>query len=160
MSGQFPTDLEFDRMRQNLVGNANAWERKNARTRKIAAIAAIGAVALVGAGVAWVALASPELRENAVYCYSDADQSSKFSTVVRGEAEVPDGSLPVADAIELCEAAWRAGAVGQPAPPPPDGDFPVPPLQACVRLDGVTAVFPSDGSSTDEFCRDLGLRVK
>ncbi|WP_353808606.1 hypothetical protein [Agromyces sp. SYSU T00194] len=160
MTKYLPTDQEFAAMRESVVNGVSAWERTRTRHRKVGVVCAVSIAAVATAGAAWAALASPQLRDDAVYCYSEANQSSVFATVVNPEAESPDGPEELdASAIELCEAAWRAGVVGQPAQSSEGVQFPVPELQACVRLDGVTAVFPSDDRPEEEFCRELGLRA-
>lgn len=124
----------------------------------------IGVSVLVGAsltGGAVALIANQEERVYSAYCYSGPTTESVFTQAtipepidkVTGEG-APRGS---ADALELCSAMWRSGVIGQDqSPDDPNGNnYAVPELQACVRKDGVSAVFPSQDIG---ICEDLGLQ--
>jgi hypothetical protein len=157
-----PTEQEFAALGEALLARAATADRRRTLRRRATVAGAIGLVSLAGMGAAWAALASPLLRDNAAYCYSEPDQNSAFVTAGAPAAEAPDGATvqQQADAIDMCAAVWRIGAVGPHATQPPvDGiEYEIPPLEACVRLDGVTAVFPNEQREAhDPFCRRLGL---
>jgi hypothetical protein len=157
-----PTEQEFAALGQTLLARAATEDRRRTLQRRASIAGAIGLVGIVGMGAAWAALANPALRDNAAYCYSEPDQNSAFVTVGAPAAEAPDGTIhqQEADALDMCAAVWRIGAVGPHATQPPiDGiEYDIPPLEACLRLDGVTAVFPNEQREAhDPFCRRLGL---
>lgn len=156
-----PSLQEYEELGRRLVARAIRHERVSTIRRRVAAGAAVGVLAIGGIGAAWVALADAALRTNAAYCHAEADPSSPFVGVGAPAAEAPDGSLlhRDVDPIELCTAVWRIGAVGPHATQPPvDGvTYDVPDLTACLRLDGIVAVFPDEGRSDDGLCRELGL---
>ena len=157
-----PSLQEYEELGRRLVANVIRHERVRTIRRRVATGAAAGLLAVGGIGAAWVALADAALRTNAAYCHAEADASSSFVGVGAPPAESPDGSLRQLDVdpIELCSAVWRIGAVGPHATQPPvDGvTYDVPDLTACLRLDGIVAVFPEDGGrSGEELCRALGL---
>ncbi|MGW9167221.1 hypothetical protein [Agromyces sp. NPDC055658] len=150
-----PTQAEFDQLRDGMLSKVETWDRKRSTRLKVGAIGAAGVLALAGMGAAWVALASPELRETAVYCYQSASTDSLMSTVTDADA-VREGVPTAKSAVELCAAAWQVGVFG--GNPDQEGKYTVPVLQACTRLDGVRAVFPIEpGAEADSFCRGLGL---
>lgn len=157
-----PTEQEFAALGEALLAHAATADRRRTMRRRATIAGAIGLVGLAGMGAAWAALANPVLRDHAAYCYSEPDQNSAFVTVGAPAAEAPDGTTRQQDAgaIDLCAAVWRIGAVGPHATQPPvDGiEYEIPPLEACLRLDGVTAVFPNEQHEAhDPFCRRLGL---
>lgn len=157
-----PTAQEFAALGQTLLARAANEDRLRTLQRRATIAGAIGLVAIAGMGAAWAALANPVLRDNAAYCYSEPNQNSAFVTVGAPAAEAPDGTIhqQEADALDMCAAVWRIGAVGPHATQPPiDGiEYDIPPLEACLRLDGVTAVFPNEQREAhDPFCRRLGL---
>ncbi|WP_448006011.1 hypothetical protein [Agromyces bauzanensis] len=157
-----PSLLEYEELGRELVAKAIRHEHVSTIRRRVATGAAVGVLAVGGIGAAWVALADPALRTNAAYCHSEADPSSSFVGVGAPDAEAADGSLLQRDAdpIELCAAVWRIGGVGPHATEPPvDGvTYDVPDLTACLRLDGIVAVFPNEQSrSRVDLCRELGL---
>lgn len=157
-----PSLREYEELGRELVAKALRHDRVRTIRRRVVTGTAIGVVAVGGIGAAWVALADPALRTNAAYCHAETDPSSSFVGVGAPEAESPDGSRLQRDAdpVELCAAVWRIGGVGPHATTPPvDGvTYDVPDLTACLRLDGIVAVFPNEeGRSADELCRRLGL---
>lgn len=157
-----PSLQEYEELGRGLVAKALRHERASRIRRRTATGAVIGILAVGGIGAAWVALADAALRTNAAYCHAEADPASSFVGVGAPPAESPDGSLLQLDVdpIELCSAVWRIGAVGPHATQPPvDGvTYDVPDLIACLRLDGIVAVFPEEeGRSGAELCRSLGL---
>ncbi|WP_133163793.1 hypothetical protein [Cryobacterium zongtaii] len=155
------SDDAFARIGQAVTAKAAAADRSRLRRHKIAAWGAVGVAAATGVGAAWVAQATPELRENAVYCYSEASTGSEFATVASPLAETSDGETIQlsGSAIAMCAAVWEIGEIGGNGIQPEEGkSYLIPPLQACVRNDGVTSVFPADAEKTGaQFCRDLGL---
>jgi hypothetical protein len=162
MNGIEPTPQEYAQLGRKLIADAIRQDRVRTIRRRVIAGTAAGVLAVGGMGAAWVALANPALRTNAAYCYSEADTASSFVGAGAPAGEAPDGSLLERDVdpIELCSAVWRIGAVGPRATEPPvDGVFyDVPTLTACLRLDGVVAVFPNENhQANSEFCRELGL---
>ncbi len=157
-----PSLAEYEELGRELVAKAIRHDRVSTIRRRVATGAAVGVLAVGGIGAAWVALADPALRTNAAYCHSEADPSSPFVGVGAPGAEAPDGSVLQLDVdpIELCAAVWRIGAVGPHATQPPvDGvTYDVPDLTACLRLDGIVAVFPNEeGRPSEGLCRELGL---
>lgn len=157
-----PTEQEFAALGQALLARAATEDRRRTLQRRATIAGAIGLVGMAGMGAAWAALANPVLRDSAAYCYSEPDQNSAFVTVGAPDAEAPDGTTrqQEAEAVDMCAAVWRIGAVGPHATQPPvDGiEYEVPTLEACLRLDGVTAVFPNEQREAhDPFCRRLGL---
>lgn len=157
-----PSLQEYEELGRELVQQALRHDRVRAIRRKAVTGAAIGMLAVGGIGAAWVALANPALRANAAYCHAEAHPASDFVGVGAPGPERADGTvLPQdVDPIELCAAVWRIGAVGPHATQPPvDGvTYDVPPLAACIRLDGIVAVFPNEERRPDdELCRELGL---
>jgi hypothetical protein len=92
-----------------------------------------------------------------VRCFSEA--SGPFTTGAPGTSEASTGlgHQSAAAAIELCGHAWADGWLSFPELKdqnhPPQGNQPIPQLQACVLPDGYVGVFPG-GPNT---CTDLGL---
>ncbi|GAA1061968.1 hypothetical protein [Agromyces bracchium] len=157
-----PTEQDYAALERTLLARAAAEDRRRTLQRRVTIIGAIGLVGVAGMGAAWAVLANPVLRDNAAYCYSEPDPNSAFVTAGAPAAEAPDGTIRLqeADALDMCAAVWRIGAVGPHATQPPvDGiEYEIPPLEACLRLDGVTAVFPNEQREAHEpFCRRLGL---
>ncbi|WP_448811088.1 hypothetical protein [Agromyces bauzanensis] len=157
-----PSPEEYADLGRLLVARAIRQDHVTSIRRRIV-VGTAGGILLVGAmGAAWVALANPALRTNAAYCHAEADPSSSFVGVGAPAAEAHDGTLLQrgVDPIELCAAVWSIGAVGPHATEPPvDGvTYGVPDLTACIRLDGIVAVFPNEERRPgEELCRELGL---
>jgi hypothetical protein len=117
---------------------------------------AAGGVAAAGALLA----AQPATDRSVGRCYSvissnfgDDFPGSSMSNAARPGQTAPE--LPPV-ALENCAAVWRAGALSAPGTQPvPDaaGEYPVPPLVACVLPSGEAAVFPGPPST----CASLGI---
>lgn len=157
-----PSLVEYEELGRELVAKAIRHDRVSTIRRRVVTGATVGVLAVGGIGAAWVALADAALRTNAAYCHSEADPSSSFVGVGAPAGEAVDGSFlrRDTDPIELCAAVWRIGGVGPRATTPPvDGvTYDVPDLTACLRLDGIVAVFPNEeGRADDELCRAVGL---
>lgn len=138
-----------------------AKRRVRRRRAKIAAMVSAGAV--VGAsltGGAFALFAGQEEQVYSAYCYSQPSTDSVYTQAVISNAvdrvTGEQGTREPADALDLCAAMWSSGVIGQDRSPdnPNAHLYPVPTLQACVRSDGVRAVFPSDDTS---ICEKLGL---
>lgn len=124
--------------------------------------AAAGATLIVGgtAGTVAVIMASQHVQTRSAYCYSAADLGSQYTQVglpdrtydSDGTVSVePAGEDRAAFAIDMCQAAWRAGIL-------PAENGRIPDLVACLREDGVPAVFPStSGEQARDVCQAVGL---
>ena len=145
MNSLIPTDPELDKIGIAVQGRVSRRQR-NLRRASILGIAGVS-VAVVTGGSAWIMLANQTMRETAAYCYAEDSTTSAFVTVAA------NGS---ADAVSLCEAVWRAGAIGEGREPSDGTSFPVPDLVACLRSDGVRSVFPV-GTGESTLCATLGL---
>lgn len=155
MTRHTPTEAEFSTMRDRLMARTEVWDRRQKKRRSVGIVGAAGLVAVVGMGAAWVALANPQVRETAIYCYESASINAEYATVVDADA-ARSGEVAKQSAIDMCAAAWKAGAVGRETEQDQIGTTPV--LKACTRLDGVTAVFPADPEDPGtDFCRRIGL---
>ena len=134
--------------------------RGQRRRRRGVAIAAAAAVVASAGGFAWVTVANQSLQTRSAYCYSAANTSSRYTQVGMADEMVgPDGvskqvatrSDRIANALDMCASAWRAGILGTKT---------VPTLVACIRTDNVPAIFPKDEfdlRSDVAFCDDLSL---
>ena len=151
-SSQRIVDLLDDRMARHTRGQR--------LRRRAVAITAAAAVVVGAGGFAWVTVANQTLQTRSAYCYSAADTGSRYTQVgIPDQMTGPDGvtrqlatpSDRIANALDMCASAWRAGVLGPKT---------VPTLVACVRTDNVPAVFPrneSDQRSDVAFCDDLSL---
>jgi len=131
------------------------------RTKMIAA-GVIGATVIGGgtAGATAILMASQQAQTRSAYCYSAADVNSQYTQVgLPAETYGQDGTTTIeptredraAFALDLCGSVWRAGIFDLDNERLPD-------LVACVRDDGVPAVFPRDGGGPSEAaCAQLGL---
>ncbi len=125
--------------------------RRRIRDVTIGVAAGVAAATVLGGAAAIVVLAPLQQRAREVSCYQAADLSSP---VKQGERN-PDETVTNAAgyAVEFCSALWTAGLV-DPA------ITQAPPLELCVRSDGLYLVFPEDPTDTRDnptFCDDLGL---
>ncbi|PXA67735.1 hypothetical protein [Cryobacterium arcticum] len=168
-----PTDDDFDRFEERLLHTVET-QLVQRRRRHRGIVAAATALLVAGGGVtAWVTLATPELRSLSTYCYSEASTDSAFTQVGSPTDRIADDGTatslpPVADpaaaAVSNCQAVWAIDFFGPAAPTSPAPPAPtVPALQACLRPDGVYAVFPVlPGAETaddpDAFCAAVGLQ--
>ncbi|CAD5990657.1 conserved protein of unknown function [Agreia sp. COWG] len=121
---------------------------------------------IVGAGVvtvtalsaaAWIVVASQQVQERQVFCYSAPDVNSQIAEGERYSGdELGD---PQAHALSMCDALWNTGVLGShPTVLPTQGPqgYPVPDLTLCVRPNRSLAVFPdADGG----FCEANGMTV-
>lgn len=167
-----PTSDDFDRFEERLLDTLQS-RRTRQRRRHRSALAVSALVLAAAAGTAWVILASPELRTLSAYCYAEADTGSEFTQVGSPTDRLaPDGSMtslePVADpaaaAVSNCAAVWAIDLFGLGT----DGEPATPHLQACLRPDGVYAVFPvpqgawnpatARADDPDGFCGAVGLQ--
>lgn len=158
-----PMNLPHDSSERmaSLLSKGLDARRSRRRTRAILAGAA-GAVLAVGgtAGAAVVMMANQQQQTRTAYCYSAADTDSQYTQVgLADQTYGPDGTTSVepsgsdraAFAVDLCEATWRAGIL-------PADYGQLPDLVACLREDGVPAVFPVPGDgSPDDVCEMVGL---
>jgi len=179
-----PTDDEFERVERRLLETIDAQQTH--RMHRHRAVAVVSAVLLVAGGgaTAWVTLATPELRTTSAYCYSAPSTGSAFTQVGSPSDQIaPDGTVtpavpnpdPAEAALSNCGAVWAIDFFGGGTPiAPPRNDtetssdsvpaFVVPPLRACLRPDGVLAVFPvppTDPNTDDAaaFCEALDLEL-
>ncbi|WEO75724.1 hypothetical protein BJQ94_09970 [Cryobacterium sp. SO2] len=175
-----PTDDDFDRFEERLLHTLEAQRvQRRSRHRAVAATATALLLAGVG-GTAWITLATPELRSLSAYCYAEASTDSTFTQVGSPTDQIDgDGTVtplapvvdPAAAAVENCASVWAidffgTGTSGLSTVPSGGGETPAPAspdLQACLRPDGVYAVFPvgSDNVNAgdpDAFCAAVGLQ--
>lgn len=144
---------------------ARGLEKRSAKRRtRILVAGAASAVLMVGgtAGAAAVIMANQQAQTRSAYCYSAADLGSQYTQVgLADQTYGPDGTVSVepagedraAFAIDMCEATWRAGIL-------PADNGRIPDLVACIREDGVPAVFPSkDGEQPSDVCESVGLAL-
>lgn len=146
---------DFGRMRERLLEEVDRRRvRRRLRNKWIAA--GVGAALLAATtGAVWVALASPERRDNTASCYERASLSAPNRLV--GDPS-PQGSDRVERAVDLCASLWRGGFIGHgtETAPPNDGRIrPVPSLFACQQPNGTLAVFP--GTGREPSCQSFGL---
>ncbi len=144
---------DFGRMRNDLMRQIDLQRMRRRARRRAAVFVGAGLVVAVATGAAVIALASPELRENAAYCYEDASENSRVQPV--GDPSAVGGDR-VDRAIELCRSVWRVGLIGVHGDGARPGDgrvYPVPDLFVCLQRDGTLAVFPQRPGVT---CAALG----
>ena len=191
-----PTNDEFDRFEERLLRTIDSQQSHRRRRHRVALGGAAVLLAAGGGATAWVTLATPELRTQSAYCYAEASTDSAFTQVGSPTDQIaPDGTVstlapvvdPAATAVSNCASVWAIDFFGS-APyagftPRSDSGFPAttaqpsdlgavpsgrrPDLQACLRPDGVYAVFPLPGTSrstsltaddADAFCAALDLQ--
>lgn len=146
-----------------LIDDGVARHRRAQRTRGRLVVAVVLAVALIGGGgSAWVVVANHDQQTRSAYCYGADDTESRSTQVgIPDDMEGPDRKTVtvatprdrVASAIDLCASVWKAGVLGAASDRA---------LVACVRPDGVLAVFPRsahDPRSDAKVCTDLGMGV-
>lgn len=187
-----PTGDDFDRFEERLLRTIDTQQRhRRRRHRAVLGTAAVLLVA-GGGTTAWVTLATPELRTQSAYCYAEANTDSAFTQVGSPSDQIaPDGTVatlapvvdPAAAAVSNCAAVWAIDLFGtgpdagftplsdpgdpagtaEPSEPSAVPSGRRPDLQACLRPDGVYAVFPVPGTEltaadADAFCAALGLQ--
>ena len=134
------------------------------RTHRVAIVSVVVGLCVVAAGGAAAAsilfTAKPATDRTTGRCYSTISSNfgDDFPGTSMANAARPGGTAPELPpvAIENCAAVWRAGAMTTPGShPSPNvaGEYPVPPLAACVLPSGEAAVFPGPPST----CASLGL---
>lgn len=137
-------------------------EQSRARRRTITTVSAVGAALALSAGAIAFGVSQQDFDRN-VMCYDDVDLDAASSLYV-----VDDGSGTVADRgaavspADVCALAWSSGDFDRRADRHDvrPGTFPVPPLAACTRADGVAAVFPNrEDLPAEKLCGALGLAV-
>lgn len=144
---------DFGRMRADLMRHVDAERHRRRLRRRVSLFVGGGLVIALATGATVIALASPELREKAAYCYEDTSDSSRVQPVGDPSADATDR---VERALSLCASVWRAGILGthDDGTRPDDGRvYPVPELFACLQRDGTLAVFPAREGVT---CAALG----
>lgn len=158
-----PSTGEYDALGRRISAEVDRVARRERRTRQAIAIGAATA-ALSAVGAVW--LASSDFQDYGAYCYSGPSTSASYVTISSAtEAHGADGRVqpaPRIPALEMCAAAWRIGAVGPHATQPPieGNEYAVPDLVACLRGDGVTAVFPDvELLGETALCARQGLAV-
>jgi len=137
--------------------------RRRGRIAIVSVVVGVCVVAAGGAAAAGVLLAAkPATDRDTGRCYSTVSSNfgDDFPGTSMGNAARPGGTAPELPpvAVENCAAAWRAGAVVAPGSHPSpnaSGEYPVPPLVACVLPSGEAAVFPGPPST----CAGLGISV-
>lgn len=184
-----PTDEDFDRFEERVLHTIDSHTVQR-RNRHRGVLAASAVLLLAGGGAtAWVTLASPELQGLSAYCYADASTDSPFTQVGSPTDRIADDGTvtapapvidPAAAAVSNCTAVWAIDFFGTGTPGPYDGGTPhsepastpspaaapageTPALQACLRPDGVYAVFPvlpgaENAQDADAFCAAVGLQ--
>jgi hypothetical protein len=149
-------------LRAKVVANhGQAPTRRRPRFVTVAVVGILGVIAVGGVAAAGAFLApKPATDRGTGRCYStiSSDFGDHFPGSSMGNAAPPGGAAPALPplAIADCAASWRAGAMTFPGThPSPNaaGDYPVPPLVACVLPSGEAAVFPGPPST----CASLGL---
>ncbi|GAA4481298.1 hypothetical protein GCM10023171_09550 [Microbacterium panaciterrae] len=148
-----PDNQDFDRLEAEFFTELKASSRR--RTRRHRWVAGATALAItLGAGTAWIVLANQHLRERATYCYAKADVNARYATV----AATDETTSAAGQAVDRCAGLWQIGYFDSASPASDDGRaHAVPTLEACVRPDGVYAVFPNTEGDTSKFCERLGL---
>lgn len=129
-------------------------KRSTKRRTRILLAGAASAVLVVGgtAGGAAIIMAIQQAQTRSAYCL---DLGSQYTQVgLADQPYGPDGTVSVEPAgedresfaIDTCEATWRAGIL-------PADNGRIPDLVACLRQDGVPAVFPSKaGEQPSDVC--------
>jgi hypothetical protein len=144
-----------------LAEHGNAPARRRRRGVTLATATVIGVTVIGGVAAATVFLTpQPATDRTVARCYSTISSNfgEDFPGTSMANASSPGQVAPEVPpvAVQNCAAAWRAGAVTTPgthAVPNSAGEYPVPPLVACVLPSGEAAVFPGPPST----CADLGL---
>jgi hypothetical protein len=127
----------------------------------VAGFAGVMLVAAGGVAAAGALLAGQPATDRSIgRCYTaiSTDFGDDFPGTSMSNAARPGQTAPELPplALENCAAAWRAGVIAAPGTQPkPDaaGEYPVPPLVACVLPSGEAAVFPGSAGT----CSILGL---
>jgi hypothetical protein len=120
-------------------------------------IIAGAAIAALTAGAIIVLQEPPDIVAGNVACYRTASLDDGEPSIIMGEPGLSE------NAAELCAWWWSNDGWSNESNPeswdPVRGDYPVPPLVACTRSDGIAAVFPNEGDalSDEDFCGALGL---
>lgn len=149
------------RIRAELIGLATKDQRlRRPFYRRRAAVVAAGAAVVLGVGgtaaaVTWMQPEPVQDRDTA-RCYSTIsnDFSMHFPGTTIASPVASDGSGgQVANPLEACAAAWRAGLLYGISPHNATGTYDVPPLTVCVLPDGSAAVYPG----TADTCAKVGL---
>jgi hypothetical protein len=148
-------------LRAKVVANHGRAPRRRPRVATVAVVGIVGVIAVGGVAAAGAFLApKPATNRQTGRCYSTISSNfgDNFPGSSMGNAARPGGTAPELPplAIDDCAASWRAGAMTYPGThPSPNaaGDYPVPPLVACVLPSGEAAVFPGPPST----CASLGL---
>lgn len=142
-------------MRDRLVAEVDRRRARRRVRRKWIAAGVGAAVLAVTTGAVWVALATPELRNDTATCFERASLTAPNRLV--GDPS-PQGADRVERATDLCASLWRGGFLGNgtETAPPNDGRIrPVPTLFVCQQPNGTLAVFPGTGSNPS--CQSLEL---
>jgi hypothetical protein len=156
-----PSTDDFARLEGELFARITKRHRRQVLRHRLVAAAAV--LVIAGAGVAAGTIANPSQQVNLAYCYGGATPSSQVAQGMlpnNGAFRSKPGSKPsaarIANALALCEGAWKSGIFNKTSRP---GPFPVPRLQVCLRDDLIVSVFPKkNGSeSAEAFCSNLGL---
>ena len=136
--------------------------RLSSRSRTTIAVILAGAVAAaLTAGTIAATRANEQRISSEVTCYEHASLDSRQQVILSGSPD--ESSADDFDPAETCGLMWRNDLWSETSnndpDDPNDGDAPVPPLAACVLMDGTAGVFPLEGStaSADDFCAALGL---
>lgn len=148
-------------LRALVVSEHRNTPHRSRRVATVSVIAGLGVVVVGGVAAAGVLLAAkPATDRTTGRCYStiSSDFGDDFPGSSMANAARPGGATPELPpvALEDCAAAWRAGAMAAPGSnPSPNaaGEYPVPPLVACVLPSGQAAVFPGPPTT----CAALGL---
>ena len=136
--------------------------RLSSRSRTTTAVILGAALAAaLTAGTIAATRAQQEAIDTQVTCYEHAsfDADHVLFSHSGGDGKPADDFDPA----DVCGHMWRndlwSGTSNNDPDDPNDGDAPVPPLAACVLMDGTAGVFPLEGStaSVDDFCEALGL---
>jgi hypothetical protein len=160
-NSELPSAADFTRIEGQLFERIDARHRRRVLRHRLVAVAAVLVVA--GAGIAAGTIASPTQQSKFAYCYDGSTTSARVTQLaLPGQAKsesIPGSGDPktrVANALFICEAAWKAGIFNRTNAP---GPFPVPHLQVCLRNDLTVSVFrkPNSDESADAFCNGLGL---
>jgi len=157
-----PSDLDVARQLTSVraaVIEATHHVRSPKRSRRYRVtrnlIIASAAIAALTAGAIIAFQEPPEIVSGTVVCYRTASLAEE-GQYLGGDAGASD------DPVELCawwwsNDGWSGGDTS--LYDPEGGPYPVPPLVACARPDGIAGVFPREGStaSDTDFCGTLGL---
>ncbi len=161
LNSSAPSPSDFARIEGDLFERITVRHRRQVLRHRLVAVAAVLVVA--GAGVAAGTIANPTQQSKFAYCYQGSTTNSRVAELGfptnRGFAVKPGTAAnpkQVANALFLCEGAWRNGIFDTTGA---TGPFPVPRLQVCLRDDLIVSVFrkPNASQSADAFCSNLGL---